>query len=362
MSTDLFEDTLRDLLRDTADAAGPDFVEPDASSVIGLGRRVVRRRRYATGLVAASVLGVAGVVGVAAMGPADRTSPPAGTTSAAPSSPGVVTADLTRGALRSDSQAPSDDRPTVRVAVDLARRVLTTSLLDADGAPFDTSTSTLPANPRVSTWASAQDPSGLVQGVIPASAKDVIIVRAGGPAEGPLDVQPLPGSPYKAFASWPRETNDERDPIAGVIWSDGTAVYDTQGGAVRSVGTGTALAFLDRTQGVFGIFDGGVGAGPIPEVAEGSVPTTMLGRQADGSDYSDSTVLLVLPAGAHSVELQASEFARVITSEVDGGGTADETLVIARLTLPANTAGAGVDNVTWTNADGSPGSGTVSDG
>ena len=43
MSTDLFEDTLRDLLRDTADAAGPGYLEPDADQVIGLGRRVVRR-------------------------------------------------------------------------------------------------------------------------------------------------------------------------------------------------------------------------------------------------------------------------------------------------------------------------------
>ena len=99
MSTDLFEDTLRDLLRDTADAAGPGYLEPDADQVIGLGRRVVRRRRYATGLVAASIAGIAGLVGVAAMGPgADRTSPPAGTSSAVPSSQGVVTADLTRNA------------------------------------------------------------------------------------------------------------------------------------------------------------------------------------------------------------------------------------------------------------------------
>ena len=60
MSTDTFEDTLRDLLRDTADAAGPGCLEPDADRVIGLGRRVLRRRRWAAGLVAASVAGVAG--------------------------------------------------------------------------------------------------------------------------------------------------------------------------------------------------------------------------------------------------------------------------------------------------------------
>lgn len=63
MSTDTFEDTLRDLLRDTADAAGPGCLEPDADRVIGLGRRVLRRRRWAAGLVAASVAGVAGVMG-----------------------------------------------------------------------------------------------------------------------------------------------------------------------------------------------------------------------------------------------------------------------------------------------------------
>lgn len=50
MSTDTFEDTLRDLLRDTADAAGPGCLEPDADRVVGLGRRVLRRRRWAAGL------------------------------------------------------------------------------------------------------------------------------------------------------------------------------------------------------------------------------------------------------------------------------------------------------------------------
>ena len=59
MSTDTFEDQLRSLLHDTADAEGPAFVDVDPNAVVTTGRRVIRRRRLATGAgIAAAVLAI----------------------------------------------------------------------------------------------------------------------------------------------------------------------------------------------------------------------------------------------------------------------------------------------------------------
>ena len=49
MSTDTFEDELRSLLHDTADAEGPAYVDVDPNAVVTTGRRVVRRRRAVAG-------------------------------------------------------------------------------------------------------------------------------------------------------------------------------------------------------------------------------------------------------------------------------------------------------------------------
>ena len=357
MNTDLFEDTLRDLLRDTADAAGPGYLEPDADQVIGLGRRVVRRRRYATGLVAASIAGIAGLVGVAAMGPgADRTSPPAGTSSAVPSSQGVVTADLTRNASMGDTWGPAEDQPSVRVGVDVGRKTLTSSLLGQDGRISDAQSATLPTNPRASMWVPSAKP-GLERGVLPAEAKDVVFVWAGDHGAGSHDLQPLPGTPYQAFAIWMGSGTDGPPPLSGLIWTDGTRVFDNLGGEVRSARDGTAVAFIDRSQGVFGLFDDGTSSTAM--LADSGVPTIMTSREQAGSDTLDTTVLLVLPAGAREVSLTASEGATLEASQTHPGGTTEDTLVVARLTVAPPALGVGVEQVTWTNADGSPGGSLV---
>lgn len=358
MSTDTFEDTLRDLLRDTADAAGPGYVEPDAAQVIGLGRRVVRRRRYATGLVAASVAGIAGVVGMAALGPGfDGASPPADTSSAAPSSPGLVTADLTRGTTTEPAGADSDEH-TALVGVDLRQWELTTSHQDAEGGPT-TTISHLPANPQTSAWADEPGSLGLGLGVVPAAAKDVVLVRAAGPATGPNDLQPLDGTPYQAFASWP-EANDEQSPLTGLIWSDGSKVFDNQGVEVPSVRSESALGYVDTAQGVMGIFDGGVGTGPLKDSASGSVPSLMLTKEVVGSEEWDATVLLVLPPEVRTIKVKASPGTTVKSTVSDTGRPlSDDTLVLVRLTRLPRASGTGLDSVTWTNADGSQGSGAV---
>ena len=101
MSIDTFEDELRSLLHDTADAEGPAYVDVDPGVVLLRGRRVVRRRRIATGAAtAAAVLavGIAGVAGVAASrSGVDGDEPVPGTSTSGPAT-GTVSVDLTRTA------------------------------------------------------------------------------------------------------------------------------------------------------------------------------------------------------------------------------------------------------------------------
>ena len=358
MSTDTFEDTLRDLLRDTADAAGPGCLEPDADRVIGLGRRVLRRRRWAAGLVAASVAGVAGVMGVTALGPgADESSLPAGTTSATTSGVGEVTADLTRSGSVENAWGPADEQPSVEVAVDMGRRTLSSSTLGQDGRTSDVRSATLPTNPRASMWVPTTTP-GLERGVLPAAAKDVIFLWAGDQGAGTHDLQPLPGTPYQAFAVWVGGENGGPPPLSGVLWTDGAAVFRTDGSEVHSARDGAALAFVDRDQSVLGIFDDG--SSSVAALPERGIPTIMTGSQMDGTDTLETTVLLVLPPGVDEVGVTAAEGATLRSSETHRGSSTQDTLVVAHLSVTSPAAGTGVDSVTWTNADGSPGGGPVS--
>ena len=76
MSTDTFEDELRALLRDTADAEGAAYVDVAADAVLVRGRRVVRRRRAVAGVgIAAAAASSASSAGRPS-GPASTAPPP----------------------------------------------------------------------------------------------------------------------------------------------------------------------------------------------------------------------------------------------------------------------------------------------
>jgi hypothetical protein len=77
----------------------------------------------------------------------------------------------------------------------------------------------------------------------------------------------------------------------------------------------------------------------------------MMGRQ-QGSDAMRTALLLVLPAGAGDVVVTAAPGATVESTEFATGGATGDTLVVARLLVPAAVGGTGAKTVTWTGSDG----------
>jgi hypothetical protein len=67
---------------------------------------------------------------------------------------------------------------------------------------------------------------------------------------------------------------------------------------------------------------------------------------------SERPLLVVLPAGATAIEVTPRAGATLGSTEVFNGGSVAETLVVARLSMPQEVAGTGVQRVRWTGADG----------
>jgi hypothetical protein len=350
MSTDTFEDELRSLLRDTADAEGPAYVDVDPRAVVSHGRRVIRRRRMATGAGIAAATLVAGLVGFSALGDGFRGAEPVPGTSTTARTTGTVSVELTKGAdTAPEGDAPAGG-PAVRVTVDRVSGRVDYSV-ERDGVFVPAGTDTMPTGRQAATWSSTARTDGVVVGIVPAAATDLFPVWVGDVPGSTRALEHLGSTSFQAFAIWQSSTSAEAD-LAGLDWTDGERVYGSHGLPLPSGRSGTAVAFVDRALGQFGILDDGTAVTKsLRDVPTGQVPVLMTGRARSGSDLMDSTVLVVLPAGAQGVDavpVAGATLESVGTSQA----STDDTVVILRVTAPSD-AGTGIRRVTWTAADGS---------
>lgn len=366
MSTDTFEDELRSLLRDSADAEGPAYVDVDPHAVVSSGRRVIRRRRLAAGAgIAAAVLaiGAAGaVVGGVGQNRADTTQPAGPTTGPGR---GTVTVDLdVSSALQGTGTPAPNDPASVRVDLNEQGLKWQVSVIGADGRRTTKPVDTLPANPRFSTWAEVGDGPGLVVGVMPAAATDLVTVWRTDGVESSFSSAPVPGTDRQAFAVRYSFTPDPNVPgstmFAGFDWTDGENVFTSSGTGVPSARLGDTVVFADDIQDVFGIFGAETTASKrLSDTPDGTLPAMMTGKVPDGSDTMQSTVLVLLPAGAQGVTVSAAPGATVQSVDTVPGGSTGRTMVLVRLAEPKASLGTGIERIRWTNPDGSAGSGQV---
>ena len=256
MSTDTFEDELRSLLHDTADAEGPAYVDVDPHAVVTQGSRVVRRRRMAAGAGIAAAAVTLGAVGVATLGDGvDRTSDPAVSTSV-PTATGPVSVDLTTTAERRGREPRPDD------PVESARASRWTADPDSGRSPSPAATgeprrrppATLPANPRFSTYAEVGPGPGLVVGVMPAAAKGIVADWLADLVESSYTSARLPGTrpaglrdPVLSSARAP--TSPGTSSSGASIWTDGEQVFDSAGAEVPSAtASHDDVVFVDRAR------------------------------------------------------------------------------------------------------------------
>ena len=350
MSTDTFEGELRSLLHDTADAEGPAYVDVDPNAVVTQGRRVVRRRRLAAGAGIAAATLVAGLVGFSALGDGFRGAEPVPGTSTSSTITGTVSVELTKGADTAPGSGAPAGSPAVRVTVDrVSGRV--DYFVERGGVFVPAGTDTMPTGRQAATWSSTDRTDGVVVGIVPAAATDLFPVWVGDAPETARTLEPLGSTSFQAFAIWQSGTAAETD-LAGLDWTDGERVYSSRGLPLPSGRSGTAVAFVDRQLGQFGILrDGTAATKSLRDLPADQVPVLMSGRARSGSALMDNTVLVVLPAGAQGVDAVPVGGATLESVNTSLSST-DDTIVILRVTAPRD-AGTGVRRVTWTAADGS---------
>lgn len=347
MSTDTFEDTLRDLLRDTADAAGPGYLEPDAGSVIGLGRRAVRRRRLFAGFGAAALATAISLVGWTGLSAGIDLAPaPAGSATTAPTG---------------DRSAADFAMPGVaRVRVELDRSTgRVRYLVPRNGQLTVVAEGRVPDTPRGATWVTPASVPGLTIGLTPTRAIDRVLLWSGADGGGVEGEAPLPESGFTAFAIWSGDS--PATTAIGLDWTDGEHFYDSAGDELPGGRRGEILTFVDRSLGTWGYFDeNGSAYGRFRDLQGGELPVLLIGESAAG-DAVSATLLIVLPTGASEVSIEPGPEA-VLTSLDTFSGTADrpdESLVLAQITAPLDLVGKGLGHVIWTSADGSAGAGSL---
>lgn len=360
MSTDTFEDTLRDLLRDTADAAGPEYRDVDCDAVLMHGRRLVRRRRVTTGLGLAAATVAIGLVGLVSTGALVDGAEPVPGSNPAHLSTGTATADLSRGLGDSPSGAGgSMDQPIVRVSADRATGQVT-YLAGRAGAFVPIGTGQLPSSELGATWKVFEDEAGVVIGIIPAAANDHAVAISNPSGVSTSTAGALFGTNYQAVAVWPGGDTSTR--VTSLSWSVGTAIYGSTTAQALNGQDVPTVVFLDRGQGVMGFLgEGSWTTRRLAEVPDDVLPTMVIRRIPAGSDTSRTTVLVVLPAGARAVEAITTSTGSDPSVETLPAGPTSDTLVLVTVTVPDWAQVIGLDRITWTNGDGSPGSGTVND-
>ena len=365
MSTDTFEDQLRSLLHDTADAEGPAYVDVDPNAVVTTGRRVIRRRLATGAGIAAAVVAIgvgSALVGGVGQDRADTTVPAGPTTGLGP---GSFSVDLDVSSALQGTITPQPNDPTsARVDVNEGTRLWKVTVTGSDGRLTTRPAATLPANPRFSTYAEVGNRPGLIVGLMPVAAENIVPVWGTDPVESSVSNAIVLGTDRRAFAirySAAPDPNVAGDTIfAGFDWTDGESVFTSAGTRVPSARLLDSVAFVDETQGLFGLFGPETTASKrLNDTPEGELPGLVTGKLPSNSASMQTSVLALLPAGARGVDVSASSGATVQSIDAAPAGSIGQTMVMVRLTTPKDSPGSGVERLRWTNADGSAGSGTI---
>ncbi len=350
MSTDTFEDQLRSLLHDTADAEGPAYVDVDPRAVVTSGRRVIRRRRMVAGAgIAAAALAI-GLVGWAnsATG-TDRGAAPVPAASVTARS--AVTAVLERGTTLEDASGKDVVTPgRVRVGIDPASRTWSHAFVDDDGTAVGTLSEALPAGPRAD-WSASSGGPGVVMGLLPERATAFLPVWWEGAPASTQATAPLPGTGYESFALW--HSGGPEAKLIDIVWTDSQQVYSSRPAKVHSAKFGKTIVFVDEASGQFGIFDGD---GSVIRESHTTpvdvLPAVVSGTPDAGANSAVNTVLILLPPDADRAEVKAAEGATLLSAQTAGGQGTNRMLVLARLRVPSDSPDIGIDYVRWTDSNG----------
>ncbi len=343
MSTETFEDELRSLLHDAADAEGPAYVDVDLGVVVVRGRRVLRRRRIAMagGALAAAVVVAAGSWAAVNDG-RDRAAPvPATRTTMA--DVGVVKADVTLDDGGGSAQY------TVRLDTSTGEVTATKGDLDPD-APVPLGT--VPRTGAVATWATLSTEPFVVVGVVPAAATQTMTRFTGDLGGISSDRSPLPGTPYQAVV-WRAERTDPAGSLAGLDWTDGTHVYDTRGAEVPSTRLDDRVLYVDEVADQLGIVEpDGSATIPMQDARDAGLPPVYAAGRGPEGGRMTTTYAILLPAGATDVRADVDPAVNVVeplrTASLDRVGT------VALLRWEGSDAyhGTAVRTVSWRDAEG----------
>jgi hypothetical protein len=363
MSTDTFEDELRFLLHDTADAEGTALGDVDPQVVLLQGRRVVRRRRMVAGAGIAAATVAVGLVGWSALGGgAERASVPAGT-SQTTTAPGAraVTARLAPFSELADETGKAQAIPgprQVAVTIDPRRTPdLVYSEVGSNGALTMMGGSSLRGiSATATTWGTAGEGSHVLVGVLPEQAVQFQLVTPthdeGGHASTSV-TEPLQGTGRQAFAVRFAEAGDA-DSVSHVLWwGEDRVVHDEKGTVVPSVALGDSdgtVIFVSEAFDRIGTFSKRDGATMME--LDGSRnssgrPVVSAGR-SDGGDVA-WLFAAVVPAGAEPGTVTPGPGSTVTTplTKAPVSGT-DLAVLWSRLSSPKDANDTGYASVTWT--------------
>ena len=361
MSTDTFEDTLRELLRESVDAEGGAYLDLDPAVVVVRGRRVVRRRRAAVGVGVAAASVVVGLVGFSALGSgADRTSVPASPSATRAAGPVTAVLDSFSDLSDSDSGDPLSIPGPRRMAVTLDPTadpdVVYWDVAD-NGSRTALESSTLEGvGPLGATWTTTGEGSHVVVGVLPEQARAFSLVTPITDAGGGMSTtseKVLPGTGRKAFGTRFSDATEAGGASHLIWWSTDRTVHDESGTVIPSVSLGDpegttvyVAQSLDR-MGTFAL--GGSGTTMTLDASRNSSgrPVISMAR-GDVRDLAGLFVAVVpdgTTAGTMTPEPGGTVTGKPTVVDIPGS---DRSVLWATYTSTKSAPGSAYSSVTWT--------------
>ena len=344
MSTDTFEDELRSLLRDTADAEGPAYVDVDPHAVVTSGRRVIRRRRMAAGagIAAATLVLGAGAWTALEQGSRRAVEPVPATRSASVAPDVVATTLAVEGNPRVASYTVHLDRSTGRVTA------TDTSATGEQG--LDVMIGQIPVGEPKSVWETLSRDPLVVVGVVPVA--DQLMTRfVGDVGAVTTSDAPLSTTGYEAFLVTTEKSPPEAA-LTGLVRATGGRVFGADGVELPSATiAGGRTVWVDAAGREMGVVtpDGGAQAPLTP--ASSRAPTGHLATAVkEAGKPTDTTFAIVLPIDAGDIAVQVAPGAALVSTEERPLSGGSGVAVVATVEGPDDLSPA-VTEVTWT-ADG----------
>ena len=336
MTHDTFDDELRTLLHDAADAERDHYLDVDPATTLHDGTRVVRRRRLLATAVTSVLALVLGIAGWAALsGSVDRAqqlpaTPP-------PSATGTVSATL----WLDDGSAVGVSLDTGTGAVGLVRT--------AENGVLDRATPRVASLGRPSvTYATVVRDPLVVAGVMPAGATGLLPQWQGVDGPSSSAVADLPGTQYQAFAL--RAEQPARDGrLMDMYWQESDGVHAVNRGTLPSTVLDDTLVFLDAPNGTLGVRTGAT-TSVTPTGAD-----TAAGRPPHGGMISGDgvqTFVAVVPGTVEDVSVRTTPDATLLSSATSELSEGVGTAIVVTVRVPGSETG-GVAELTWTDGTGS---------